>query len=103
MNAVQLMTGSGGWPLNVVALPDGRPVWGGTYFRKSQWISILNQLTELYDTDPDKLNTYARRLEQGIMSINQITPVKDKVLPALKLLKKPLKNGHRISMMNTAV
>jgi len=25
MNAVQLMTGSGGWPLNVIALPDGRP------------------------------------------------------------------------------
>ena len=36
MNAVQLMTGSGGWPLNVVALPDGRPVWGGTYFKKDQ-------------------------------------------------------------------
>ena len=38
MNAVQLMTGSGGWPLNVIALPDGRPVWGGTYFKKEQWL-----------------------------------------------------------------
>ncbi len=28
MNAIQLMTGQGGWPLNIVALPDGRPVWG---------------------------------------------------------------------------
>ena len=36
MNAVQLMTGRGGWPLNVVALPDGRPIWGGTYFKKNQ-------------------------------------------------------------------
>ena len=27
MNALQLMTGSGGWPLNIVALPDGRPIW----------------------------------------------------------------------------
>ncbi len=34
MNAVQLLTGSGGWPLNCVALPDGRPIWGGTYFPK---------------------------------------------------------------------
>ena len=34
MNAVQLMTGRGGWPLNVITLPDGRPVWGGTYFPK---------------------------------------------------------------------
>ncbi|MDX5325170.1 MAG: thioredoxin domain-containing protein, partial [Bacteroidota bacterium] len=34
MTAVQLMTRQGGWPLNVVTLPDGRPIWGGTYFRK---------------------------------------------------------------------
>ena len=34
INAVQLMTGSAGWPLNVITLPDGRPVWGGTYFTK---------------------------------------------------------------------
>ena len=30
MTATQMMTGSGGWPLNVVCLPDGRPVYGGT-------------------------------------------------------------------------
>jgi uncharacterized protein YyaL (SSP411 family) len=34
MTAVQLITGSGGWPLNCFALPDGRPVYGGTYFPK---------------------------------------------------------------------
>lgn len=32
MNAVQLMTGSGGWPLSVFLTPDGRPFYGGTYF-----------------------------------------------------------------------
>ena len=35
MNAVQLMTGSGGWPLNCIALPDGRPIFGGTYFTRA--------------------------------------------------------------------
>ena len=35
MNAVQLMTGRGGWPLNCFALPDGRPLCVGTYFRKN--------------------------------------------------------------------
>ena len=29
MTAVQLMTQRGGWPLNAIALPDGRPIWGG--------------------------------------------------------------------------
>ena len=51
MNAVQLMTGSGGWPLNVVTLPDGRPIWGGTYFSKDQWISALTQISDLYNNN----------------------------------------------------
>ena len=41
MNAVQLMTGGGGWPLNCIALPDGRPIYGGTYFTKDQWSKVL--------------------------------------------------------------
>ncbi len=32
MQAVQAMTGSGGWPMTVVLTPDGEPYWGGTYF-----------------------------------------------------------------------
>ncbi|MBT8295001.1 MAG: thioredoxin domain-containing protein, partial [Gramella sp.] len=52
MNAVQVMTGAGGWPMNIVALPDGRPVWGGTYFQKKQWIEALTQISRLYDTQP---------------------------------------------------
>ena len=70
MNAVQLMTGRGGWPLNVIALPDGRPIWGGTYFKKEQWISALTQISELYKEDPKKLKDYADKLEQGIKSMD---------------------------------
>jgi len=62
MNAVQLMTGQGGWPLNVVALPDGRPVWGGTYFKKEQWMQALEQIAELYAKKPEKLTEYADKL-----------------------------------------
>ncbi|MFM7902600.1 MAG: DUF255 domain-containing protein, partial [Bacteroidota bacterium] len=40
MSAVQLLTGRGGWPLNCFALPDGRPVYGGTYFPKKQWMEV---------------------------------------------------------------
>ncbi len=72
MNAVQLMTGSGGWPLNVVALPDGRPVWGGTYFKKDQWINVLEQLAKLHEKDPEKLLEYANKLEQGIKSMDMV-------------------------------
>ncbi len=66
MDAVQLMTGRGGWPLNVVTLPDGRPVWGGTYFRKNQWINSLENIAETYKNTPQKLNDYAQKLSEGL-------------------------------------
>lgn len=72
INAVQLMTGSAGWPLNVVTLPDGRPVWGGTYFRKNDWINALEQIQETYTKEPEKLIAYANRLEQGIKSMDLV-------------------------------
>ena len=62
MKAVQLMGGQGGWPLNIVALPDGRPIWGGTYFPKKDWIDYLNQLAALFSNEPTQLQEYAEKL-----------------------------------------
>ncbi|WP_442590665.1 thioredoxin domain-containing protein [Pedobacter sp. AW31-3R] len=74
MLAVQLMTGSGGWPLNCICLPDQRPIYGGTYFKKEDWISILLNLADLWETDPDKAEQYAERLTQGIRSAEKVIP-----------------------------
>lgn len=41
MDAVQLIAGQGGWPLNCFTLPDGRPIYGGTYFPNAQWNDVL--------------------------------------------------------------
>lgn len=68
MNAVQLMSGQGGWPLNCFATPDGRPFYGGTYFPKEQWISTLKQLSELYENDLQKVEDYANKLTEGVRS-----------------------------------
>ena len=72
MNAIQLITGSGGWPLNVITLPDGRPIWGGTYFSKEQWLSALTQISEIYEKEPEKFLLYAERVQEGINSLNII-------------------------------
>lgn len=80
MSAVQLMTGSGGWPLNVITLPDGRPVWGGTYFAKGNWVDALKQISNLYEKQPDKLVEYADKLEQGIKTVDIIEPNPDEIL-----------------------
>ncbi|CAM4208936.1 thioredoxin domain-containing protein [Gillisia hiemivivida] len=72
MSAVQIMTGSGGWPMNIVALPDGRPVWGGTYFKKDTWKSSLLQIAKLYKENPEKLHEYADKLSEGLKSMQLI-------------------------------
>lgn len=80
MNAVQLMTGSGGWPLNCIALPDGRPVWGGTYFKKEQWMQTLNQIGDLYQKKPEKVIEYAEKLTDGILQSGVVSFNKDKTI-----------------------
>ncbi|MEM7036302.1 MAG: thioredoxin domain-containing protein, partial [Bacteroidota bacterium] len=74
MDAVQLMTGSGGWPLNCIALPDGRPVWGGTYFPKGNWMSALNQIADLWRDKPEEAIGYAERLTDAVKKVDQIIP-----------------------------
>ncbi|MGS0748359.1 thioredoxin domain-containing protein [Halpernia sp. GG3] len=66
MNAVQLLTGSGGWPLNVIALPDGRPIYGGTYFPKDKWIDMLTQVSNFVKNNPEKAELQAKTLTEGI-------------------------------------
>lgn len=72
MKAVQIMTGRGGWPMNVVALPDGRPIWGGTYFRKNEWINSLEKLQEIYLQTPETILDYAEKLHEGLQNISII-------------------------------
>lgn len=83
MKAVQLMTQQGGWPLNVVCLPDGRPVWGGTYFKKDNWMDILGQLQHLYASTPERMIDYAEKLHQGIqiLGIVEKNPSEEKSNP----------------------
>ena len=80
MNAVQLLTGSGGWPLNCVALPDGRPIWGGTYFPKDNWINALTQLADLYKNEPEKAEEYAAKLTEGVKQSGLITLNEDEAV-----------------------
>jgi uncharacterized protein YyaL (SSP411 family) len=66
MQALQLMSGQGGWPLNCFTLPDGRPVFGGTYFPLEKWMSVLENLQQLFETNLSAMQEYAERLMKGI-------------------------------------
>jgi uncharacterized protein YyaL (SSP411 family) len=66
MDAAQLLTGQGGWPLNAVALPDGRPIFAGTYYPKHQWVQILEKIHQLYSANPQQIEQQAGNLTNGI-------------------------------------
>ena len=72
MDAIQMISGQGGWPLNIVALPDGKPFWGATYVPKENWMKSLEQLAELYKTDKPRVSGYAADLANGLHAINLV-------------------------------
>lgn len=70
MDAVQLLTGRGGWPLNCFTLPDGRPLHGGTYFPKAEWEKVLRSLNDFYRTRREEALQYATDLTNGINKLD---------------------------------
>ena len=74
MEAVQLISGRGGWPLNCITLPDGRPIYGGTYFPKEQWIHVLKSLVYTFQNDKEKVEEYAVKLHEGL-SVNELIAI----------------------------
>lgn len=72
MTAVQLMGGAGGWPLNVLALPNGKPLYGGTYHTRENWVNVLGEIDSLYRADPDRAAEYADKVAEGIAQTNLV-------------------------------
>jgi uncharacterized protein len=66
MNALQLVEGQGGWPLNAFALPDGRPFYAGTYYTRDEWLRLLEQIIEMYKDNKNTIIAGAESLTEGI-------------------------------------
>ena len=68
MDAVQAMTGRGGWPMTVFMTPDGEPFYGGTYFPKEQFLQLLTSITEVYTERPDDVR---KNIGQLMTAVNR--------------------------------
>ncbi|MCF8245417.1 MAG: thioredoxin domain-containing protein, partial [Saprospiraceae bacterium] len=73
MTACQLVSKNGcGWPLNAFALPDGRPVWAGTYFPKKNWVEVLEYFQKEWEKSPDQMREYGAELAKGLAVSDQV-------------------------------
>jgi uncharacterized protein len=76
MDAVQAMTGSGGWPLNVFLTPDKKPFYGGTYFppqpmvNHPSWKDVLYGVASAYQERPQEISAEADNLTQHLLKSN---------------------------------
>jgi len=72
MNAVQLMTGSGGWPMSVFLTPEGVPFWGGTYFPPENRYGILGfkeilaRIAAAYQQDRGRVTEAASEIQRHL-------------------------------------
>lgn len=72
MDAAQILTGRGGWPLNAFAFPDGKPFYAATYFPKDNWIKVLKNVAKAYKTQQDQLAETAEKLTAGIQDMDRL-------------------------------
>jgi uncharacterized protein YyaL (SSP411 family) len=81
LDAVQLLSGRGGWPLNCFVLPDGRPVYGGTYFPRAQWNALLENLAALHASEPHAVAEQAEKITDRLRR-NEMRPAATGSAPA---------------------
>ena len=68
MEAVQAVTGNGGWPMTVFLLADGRPFHGGTYYPRDHFLELLGQIGSLWRERRTDLEEGAARLADAVRS-----------------------------------
>jgi uncharacterized protein YyaL (SSP411 family) len=66
MEAVQAVTGSGGWPMTVFLMPDGRPFLGGTYYPRKRFVELLGQVSRAWDQRRPEIDDAATRLAEAV-------------------------------------
>lgn len=74
MDAVQAMTGSGGWPLHVFLTPEGKPFYGGTYFppvpayNRISWKEVLQNIHKAYQQKKNEVISQAENLTEHLLT-----------------------------------
>lgn len=73
IEAAQLISGNVGWPLNALALPDGKPFYALTYLTKDEWMKFLKHFSDEYKNNLPDLESQAAKITQGIRESNPVS------------------------------
>ncbi len=84
MDAVQAMTGRGGWPMTVFLTPSGDPFYGGTYFPKPQFLQLMAAIDDVWRTRPADVQQNVAALGEALRRTATVTPVDD--VPGMDLV-----------------
>ena len=85
MDAVQAITGSGGWPLNVFLTPDARPFYGGTYFppkpafNRPSWKEVLLSISASFHNKKNEIDAQAENLIAHLLQSNSFGQKKEDI------------------------
>lgn len=91
MEACQILTGGGGWPLNCFLTPDGKPFYSGTYFpprpayNRPSWLQLLQHIANIWETKRDVAFDQAEKLLAHISRNDDIFIQKPSSLEGLEL------------------
>src|SRR5690348_12459416 len=80
MDAVQALTGHGGWPMTVFLTPDGQPFYGGTYYPKEPrhgmpgFVQLCRAVAEAWGERRDEVVGQAERLTSAVRRVAELAP-----------------------------
>lgn len=77
MDSAMIFTGSGGWPLTVIIDNDKKPFFAGTYYPKISLIKILNDISDTWKNNPNKLKNIASEIINDLNNLNNSNKNKD--------------------------
>ncbi len=73
MTAVQILTGSGGWPMSTFLNDGGQPFHGGTYYPPAIFSDLLRQVADVWNTDPKRVAEVATQLSEAVAIGNALS------------------------------
>lgn len=74
MEAVQAMTGRGGWPMTVFLTPSGEPFFGGTYFPREQFTQLMTAIDDVWRNRPADIQQNVTALVEALRRSEQVGP-----------------------------